>query len=191
MKNTGLLAVIFMLTACQKPALTATGTTESFVRYTIRSGQQYCEQTVLKQVQLSSMKFMVKFDSTAIYSNSESHDLGDINKLYGFSDNGGNHHEYSARFGWRWNDGKLRLFGYTYNTSARASHEICSIEIGKVYTCAIKVEGNKYIFSVDQLSHPMSRLSPTPMATGYKLFPYYGGDLVAPHDIHIWIRDLP
>jgi len=36
----------------------------------------------------------------------------------------------------------------------------------------------------------MSRASSTATAVGYKLYPYFGGDEAAPHDINIWIKEL-
>jgi hypothetical protein len=36
----------------------------------------------------------------------------------------------------------------------------------------------------------MTRESKTEKAEGYKLFPYFGGDETAPHNISIWIKEL-
>jgi len=36
----------------------------------------------------------------------------------------------------------------------------------------------------------MPRESTTTMAEGYQLYPYFGGDETAPHDIFIWIEKL-
>jgi hypothetical protein len=30
----------------------------------------------------------------------------------------------------------------------------------------------------------------TPKGKGYRLYPYFGGDETAPHDISIWVKDL-
>jgi hypothetical protein len=33
-------------------------------------------------------------------------------------------------------------------------------------------------------------LAITTKAKGYQLYPYFGGNELAPHDMHIWIKDL-
>ncbi len=159
-------------------------------KYTIRAGQQYCDQSVYKATDYNELKFAVRFDSSAIYESSSVENQLDVNKLYGFSDNNEDHHKFSARFGWRWSDGSLRLFAYTYNNSEMNYEELATISIGIVYTCSIKVAGSAYIFSINGSSSSVPRASTTPTAIGYKLYPYFGGDELAPHDINIWIKDL-
>ncbi len=86
-----------------------------FIKYTIRSGEHYTSQNGYKPIETSELKFVVRFDSSAVYQSARNGNQYDINKLYGFSDNGADHHHFSARFGWRWSNGALRLFGYVYN----------------------------------------------------------------------------
>lgn len=52
---------------------------------------------------------------------------------------------------------------------------------------SIKIEANKYIFAVDGTTIEMPRFSTSP--NGYKLYPYFGGDEVAPHEIKIRIKE--
>jgi hypothetical protein len=33
-------------------------------------------------------------------------------------------------------------------------------------------------------------MATTPKGQGYQLYPYFGGDETAPHDINIWIKNL-
>lgn len=56
--------------------------------------------------------------------------------------------------------------------------------------CYISVRNNEYIFSVNGNTITMPRTSTTLQATGYKLFPYFGGNELAPHDIFIRIKEL-
>ena len=65
-----------------------------------------------------------------------------------------------------------------------------AIQIGTEYTCSIKVSGDHYIFSVNNITTQMARESQTSEASGYKLFPYFGGNETAPHEIDIWIKEL-
>lgn len=188
------------LASCQKmvPNIipTATGksvgttpTSKEFVKYTIAKGEQYCDKNNLQVVNYSELSFVVKFDSSAIYNTVNPANQYDINKLYGFSDNNADHHQYSARFGWRWSDNALRLFGYVYNKGVMTFKELGAVAIGSENTCSIKVTAGAYIFTLNGITQTMPRLSTTSKGSGYKLYPYFGGDELAPHTISIWIKE--
>jgi hypothetical protein len=176
-------------TNTQKQTVVA-DTSESFVEYSIYKGQQYCDKAGFTPVNYSELKFIAKFDSSAIYTSLNAVNQLDINKLFGFSDNNANHQDFSARFGWRWSDNSLYLFGYTYNNGKRSTKSLGTIEIGKDNSCSIKITPSFYIFTLNNTVDSMERKSTTVTATGYKLYPYFGGDEVAPHDIHIWIKEF-
>jgi hypothetical protein len=161
-----------------------------FIKYTIQKGNQYCDGNSYKAIELNEMKFVVKFDSTAIYETQSPENQYDINKLYGFSDNNSDHHQYSARFGWRWSDKALRLFAYVYNEGSVTSKELTTVAIGSEINCSIKVTSTNYLFTVDGTTTQLPRMATTEKAKGYQLYPYFGGDEVAPHQINIWIKAL-
>lgn len=161
-----------------------------YVQYTIRKGQQYSDKSIFVPVKCSQLSFKVKFDSSAIYKTAADSNQSDINKLYGFSDNNAAHHEFSARFGWRWSNNALRLFAYDYNNSVMSFKELETVQIGVENTCSIKVSGSDYIFTLNGVETKMPRSSTTTLAEGYKLFPYFGGNELAPHNISIWIEEL-
>ena len=191
---------MLMLASCSKKlekvmsGITGNGNTEiitnNYVKYTISKGRQYCDKRSLVSVNDSLLSFNVKFDSSAIYTTSNKGNQGDINKLFGFSDNNADHHEYSARFGWRWSGEALQLFAYIYNKGVMSFKEIGTVQIGSENSCSIKVAGDKYLFSLNDKEIMMPRASTTAMAQGYKLWPYFGGDELAPHTISIWIKEL-
>ena len=190
-----LLAGALLLTGCKKNTETLVTNSSSnsiangqFVKYTIRKGNQYCDQNVFRSVSVRDLKFTARFDSSAIYQTKDPSNQYDINKLYGFSDNNADHHSYSARFGWRWSDNALRLFAYIYNEGSMSSKELGTIAIGSQANCEIKVDSSTYIFTLNGTSTSMPRLSTTTTGSGYQLYPYFGGDETAPHDINIWIR---
>jgi hypothetical protein len=164
--------------------------TGQFVKYTIRRGQHYTDQNSYQAIEYAELKFVVKFDSTAIYQTTEAGNQEDINKLYGFSDNNAQHQQFSVRFGWNWARDALRLYAYTYNNGERSSMEISSIQIGVENNCSIKISDGHYIFSLNNVTVEMSRGSTTTKDAGHKLYPYFGGDEAAPHDINIWIKEL-
>jgi hypothetical protein len=160
-----------------------------FYEYIIREGQHYANFNAFQSVQYRELKFVVKFDNSAEYSTIDASNQEDINKLYGFSDNNADHHQFSARFGWNWARGSLRLYAYVYNNGERSSKEIIAIQPGQEYGCSIKVAGDKYIFSVGTAGVETYRASTTELATGYKLYPYFGGNETAPHDVRILIKE--
>jgi len=164
--------------------------TSSYIKYTILKGGQYCDKSIFVPIKSNHLSFKVKFDSSAIYKTAAENNQSDINKLFGFSDNNATHHEYSARFGWRWSNNALRIFAYVYNNSVMSFKELGIVEIDTENSCSIKVSGNKYIFILNGTETTMPRASTTTEAEGYKLFPYFGGDESAPHTISIWIREF-
>jgi len=187
--------VLFCLGGCakeiEKPANSdRKESSPTFIQYNILKGNQYCDKNNLVTVKLSLLKFKVRFDSSAIYKTSCAENQSDINKLFGFSDNNQLHHEYSARFGWRWSDSALRLFAYVYNDGKMSFKELGTVAIGKENDCSISVSGEEYIFKLNGAELIMPRASTTPEAEGYQLYPYFGGDEPAPHNISIWIEKL-
>ena len=160
-----------------------------YTSFTIRQGQHYCDQNSLKSVRTSEMKFIAKFDNSAIYQTVTPENQYDINKLWGFSE-GINNQYNSARIGWSWNNDALRLYGYVYAMGVRHMQEITSVSIGADITCSIKLAGNTYLFTVNGVSISMPRGLSTTQASGYQQYPYFGGDETAPHLITILIKSL-
>lgn len=161
-----------------------------FVKYTIGTGQHFADINSYKTTSYTELKFKVKFDSSAIYTNADPVNQLDINKLFGFADNNAFHQQFSARFGWRWSDNALRLFAYTYNVGVRDTKELGTVIIGTENSCSIKVTPSSYIYTLNGLTDSLPRLSTTPKAEGYKLYPYFGGDETAPHPVYIYIKEI-
>ena len=204
MKISWILIVIVSFVACNKPRLEPQlivqqeEQTESarggppktkYTTYTIRQGQHYCDQNTLKAVTTSEMNFVAKFDNSAIYQTILPDNQYDINKLWGFSE-GFDHQYNSARIGWSWNNDALRLYAYAYANGIRYSEEITPVLIGTDINCSIRPVGNTYVFSVNGISVSLPRGPSTSTASGYQLYPYFGGDETAPHTITILIRSL-
>ncbi|MEI6947377.1 hypothetical protein V9K67_09315 [Paraflavisolibacter sp. H34] len=175
----------------------ATGTTTStapvvaagYTLYTILAGQHYCDKSTFKFLTLSTQKFSVRFDSSGVYKTIDPVNQYDINKLYGFSE--GLNHEYnSARIGWAYNNGALRLYAYAYKNGLRQSKEITTVPLNQEIACSIKVSGYSYIFTAKGVSVTLPRAKNTATASGYQLYPYFGGDEVAPKTIFIQIKPL-
>lgn len=193
---------IILLSSCSKvveppdvneapPPAEAAANSKEYVQYTIKKGDQYSDKNGFLAVNYSELTFKVRFDSSAIYTTTDPANQKDVNKLFGFSDNNADHHVFSARFGWRWSNNALRLFAYTYNNSTLSLKEMGTVPIGSEATCSIKVTNDNYIFSLNKnATVTMPRLSKTPAGSGYQLFPYFGGNETAPHDIKICIKRM-
>ncbi len=194
MKKYFISICVISILSCTKEqenaTITEAATSSPFKTYTIDSAAHFCNDNNFVLTSISELKFKVKFDSSAIYTTADINNQDDINKLYGFADNNTQHHQYSARFGWRWSNNALWLFAYIYNEGIVAHKELGSIAIGKEHHCEIKITPNHYIFSVNNYLDSLPRKSITQKAEGYKLYPYFGGDETAPHKITILIKDL-
>jgi hypothetical protein len=180
------LGILFA--ACKPAKVNENGFTE----YIIKKGDHYSNHLITKTINTDEFNFIAKFDSSAIYKNVDSVNQADINKLYGFTeDNLTNDHYNSARIGWRWYHEELQLMGYCYN-EGQVSYGLIkgNIELGKEVFCSIKKDDGKYIFSVDGSIFTLPRKSTSSKFAGFKLYPYFGGDETAPHEIKILIKDI-
>jgi hypothetical protein len=199
---TAFMFLVLGLVSCQKEldALPGTSTgspvpvpppgTSQWTEHLIVKGGHSSDKNLIKPVTVTEMKFMVRFNNSAIYQSLDTNNQRDINKLYGFSDNNEDHHTNSARIGWRWYNNELQLFGYNYNNTVLKYQFIAAVPLDKDINCSIKVSAGSYIFNIDGTQLTMPRTAPDPKAVGYQLYPYFGGDEVAPHDILIKIKDL-
>lgn len=123
-------------------------------------------------------------------------DKYDINKLFGFSE--GFHHRNSARFGWLYNpnNDKIELHSYCYADGVRipiGSTYICAISILEKVDLTITITGDLYVFTVNckTSGHTYAKVATrgkTCKKWGYDMFPYFGGNKTAPHDICITIK---
>ena len=191
---------LLMLSSCLKAvdSLNVSKTASSnsdpnsdFTLYTIPKGQHFATSNFFQSVDTDALQFMVRFDSSAIYQSIAVENQHDINKLYGFSDNGAAHHQFSARFGWSWTDGQLWLYAYVYNNGERTDVKLCAIPMNQQIRCAILAKEGLYEFWIDgEKKSVVPRKATTFTARGYLVYPYFGGDETAPHDVHIWIRNL-
>ncbi|WP_246853682.1 hypothetical protein [Rufibacter aurantiacus] len=186
-----LLAMPFLLLSCEEvedAVKPQNPEVEEGTTYVINPGGHETTNP-LKLVTANSMKFEVAFDSTAIYSTKNPNNQADINKLYGMSDCGTFHHENSARFGWRWYKNKLELHAYSYKGGKNTSTFITAIDLKKTYTCELTLTDTKYIYKVGDKTVEHERAC-TGEGKGYQLYPYFGGDETAPHEIKIKIKVL-
>lgn len=157
--------------------------------YTIRKNEHHSINKI-KKLSTSNLKFEAVFDSSAVYTTKKPANQGDINKLYGLSDCSSLHQSNSARFGWRWYQNRLEIHAYTYHKGSRNATFIAAVELGKPYVYELELHDSSYVFKVNAKQVSLPRAC-TGVVDSYQLYPYFGGDEVAPHDITISIKDLP
>lgn len=160
-----------------------------FVNYIIPEGGQNCLQSGLKSVSGDSLVFQVKFDNSAVYTTVNPGNQEDINKLFGFSDCGTQHHQNSARFGWRYYNGNIELLAYTYSGGNRVYKLLSSVSANTVYTCTLVSKPSEYVFYINGKE---LAVMPRGCNSGqkFRLYPYFGGDERAPHEVSIKIKEI-
>lgn len=155
--------------------------------YHIPEGGHYSTRRMMA-LQTNGISFNAKFDESAIYSTLTEENQYDINKLMGFSDCNSMHHDNSARFGWRWADEQLQIFAYVYQNGERITEQLGVAQIGDTNHFQILISDNSYIFSYGEKTIGIERGSTCNTGLYYMLFPYFGGDETAPHDINVLIK---
>ncbi len=146
----------------------------------------------LRSLKSDGLKLSVRFDSSAIYNLGDA-DQADVNKLFGFSDCNSSHQDNSARFGWAWNivENKIDIYAYVYKDSQRIIKEIQAIDIGKNYILELRLVQDNYEFIINGESITrVQRGNTCERGLYYLLYPYFGGNRTAPHDIRIHIEEL-
>ncbi|MFK7953726.1 MAG: hypothetical protein AB8B73_12840 [Ekhidna sp.] len=162
---------------------------DEYESFLIPKGQHKVAIPKMQALQSRTLAFKALFDNSAIYETNMVENQHDINKLMGFADCNAHHHDNSARFGWRWLDGKLQIHAYVYNNGIRTSSYIGDVSLNKSYIYDLSFNDEFYIFSLEG-SEPiyMTRTKSCNRGIYYMLFPYFGGDETAPHDIFISIE---
>ena len=140
------------------------------------------------------LKYRVLFTNSCLY-NLGNHNQLDINKLFGLAF-GIHHHRNSVRVGWR-TDGvsdKISLFAYYYVNGERKWSPLCEVEPNRLYDLSIDVVPGAYVFEVEDVqssasfTYTVSR--PRVPWPGYYLYPYFGGNETAPHDMTIMMKEM-
>ena len=159
--------------------------------FTIKEGKHYSDNRFHKAVHLLRTK-TISYDVT--FTESCKYQLGspdqlDINKLFGYS-NCIDPHIESTRVGWRWNGEKIAIFAYLYRDGARSDYHIKDIECGVEYTIQLeRIEGHD-IFKILRAGAVVAVevFERKPSLFAWSLWPYFGGNQTAPHDIHIQLN---
>jgi len=160
-------------------------------QYNIYKGKHYSSGFhIMPLFFKKKLNFRAYFWENCIYQLTENYDQ--VNKLYGLSQ--GMHHNNSARFGWRCTDGKkIEILAYCYVNGERIIKPLLKIKPGEWAHCYLDVNEDNYKFKIiaqngDAMVSTIAKT--TDFLLGYKLFPYFGGKIPAPHDMRIDIKKL-
>ena len=155
--------------------------------FTIPKGEHYSTYQV-ELLQAEHLQFEAMFDETVYYQTKTEENQYDINKLFGFSDCNSHHHDNSARFGWRYVADSIEIFVYSYVSGERLSEPIGKTIPNHADYYQISLTTNHYIYQFNDKVIEVPRTKPCDQGVYYLLFPYFGGNETAPHDIHVYIK---
>jgi hypothetical protein len=163
--------------------------------YRIRKGSHYTK-SIGRLFNLFGFKtkrnFLVKFDHSCFY-NALGEDGDDLNKLYGFTAVGSKVHENSVRFAWRPSKSSyssaIEIHAYWYLNGVRGSICLGKAETGFSYSYSLEITPKEYIFYFDTNKYVVRARTEKSFGVSWRLFPYFGGNNKAPHDMKIYIED--
>lgn len=162
-----------------------------FKNYFIKKGNHRSGFFPNLYLKMFKTKYEVMFSKNCIYQFGDIDDL-DINKLFGLSF--GFHHYNSIRFGWNVDGDKIAIHVYYYKLGKRFMNKIISIPVETIHTFEITVYDVYYelkIFNQDKKLIGWSNVvKPKTVKWGYRLFPYFGGNRYAPHDVEIKMKKI-
>lgn len=173
------------------------------MEYLIEQGEHGAKGTHMKLYSGGDLVIQGSFDKSCLYDSLAFDQERDINKLIGFSQGffpkykKGKwipaHHRNSVRIGWRPSlDGEFELFLYTYQDGKRNARFITNVEAGQEWKISfLPVVYNNLLVSV-KVQRDSGEITEDSLSMGgffnnwgYMLFPYFGGDSPAPHDMKI------
>lgn len=160
--------------------------------FLIKSGSHDVSGVKIKIFNGTKFEFKAMFNESAKYSLNDIDQL-DTNKLYGTSDCGNRHQENSIRIGWRWNKSKsmVEIMGYSHVHGQFQYQYIGDAQINRSFNYIIELSTDKtrYELTFNNKKISMERGCTDNSMSGYKLYPYFGGNNPAPHDISIKVSD--
>tara|TARA_B100001769_G_C22109478_1_gene599865 strand:+ start:2952 stop:3494 length:543 start_codon:yes stop_codon:yes gene_type:complete len=136
-----------------------------------------------------NFKLEVIFDESAQYQSVDPINQYDVNKLWGVSDCGQGHMKSSIRFGWRWLNDTLEILWFKHQFGEFDFETIATVEINQVNNLELNISDTEYTLSVNGVSKTTPR-SCSGVYKKYILYPYFGGDEVAPHNIKIKLKGV-
>lgn len=154
-------------------------------------GEHYAAPRIVESLQSNTLTFDAIFDESAVYDFNDDALQTNKNKLMGFADCNSLHHENSARFAWQWYNNQLEIFAYCYVNGERVEEFVGVVELHQVNRYEIELTNNAYIFRLNnEATVSIPRGNTCDKGVYYKLWPYFGGSVPAPHDVHIAVKTI-
>lgn len=180
-----LLLIIFVFVSCEKETDDL-----GFRVYTIPAGE-HSSGSFINHPDNSKISFQFILDESAIYESEIPENQHDVNKIYGFSDFGVRHQKYSIRLGWRYLNNELELCWLRHEEGRHSAATIRTIDTDVIYNATIDIKTFYYVIVIDN-DTTLVRRRPEGnwgLLRRYYLYPYFGGNEYAPHDITIKIKE--
>ena len=158
--------------------------------YTIPAGK-HSSGSFINHPDNSKISFQFILDESAYYETEIPENQDDVNKIYGMSDFGLRHQKYSIRLGWRYMRGELELCWLRHEEGRHSAETIRTIEPNVIYDATIDIKTFYYVIVIDN-DTTLVRRRPEGnwgLLRRYYLYPYFGGNEYAPHDITIKIKE--
>ena len=179
------LLILFLLVSCAKEVDDL-----GFRVYTILEGQ-HSSGVFINYADNSRIKFDFMLNESAYYETEIPENQHDVNKIYGVSDFGVRHQKYSIRLGWRYLNEQLELCWLKHEDDVHSSATIKIIQPDVIYSAIIDINTFYYVIVIDN-DTTLVRRRPKGnwgLKRRYYLYPYFGGNEYAPHDITIKIKE--
>ncbi len=180
LQNISLLFLVVFILSCKKID------TQGYRVYKIKEGR-HRSNTAYCTNKSNYISFEAIFDESAQYISDDPDNQYDVNKLYGLSDCETSHTKNSIRFGWRWLNDSLEILWYKREDGDFSFEKITTINLNTSYYYTITFTEDSYILSVNGVQVEVNRKC-SGTYRKYYLYPYFGGDEKAPHDITICIK---
>jgi hypothetical protein len=132
------------------------------------------------------LRFKAKFYPNCIYK--PTREPEQISKLYGIAY--GQHHDCSARIGWRSDGTRIEVLTYVYTAHEKRSFDsMAFIDVQEWHEYQIQRKGKVVELSIDNRP-PFTYQLVAPVKVGHRLFPYFGGEVPAPQEMWIEVEIL-
>jgi len=161
--------------------------------YEIKKGNHYASMSIFEKIcgigwKIKTMSLRFVFRNECWWSPARNQEDLDQNKLAGIGF-GTNHHNNSVRLTWVPDfetPGMIKVSGYTYDEKKEGQKFtiafIKSVHVGDTITGKIESRDGAYFLTVNDVTIRMDNNKTDPNLC-FRLFPYFGGNNTAPHDM--------
>ena len=167
--------------------------TTDYKNFYIKEGRHYPKGFHFKLTSNNIVTCSAFFDENCLYQ-IEGENASDTNKLFGFS-SAIHHHIQSARIAWRCMDGEnIELLTYCYvdgDIQFDYMHTLDVIKPRQIFDASITDRNRDYLFRYKRDDVEVEYIIPkncNRINQHYLLYPYFGGNEVAPHDMNIYLQ---